>query len=276
MRVGVIGSAIALAIAVQCAWAGPGAVLVNGDFEQGKVGQKPAHWGTPGWDRDGRVVRYLADAGRGNHALKLVNGGNSWVLAYQTLKLKPQTRYQLTWRAKTSGATGGALDVVSYPPDGDPFHGTDKTHGMVGHRFSRAMWTDYNCEFTTHSDPTHTVAIKLFPSAWRFKGSHVLYDDLVLTELGPDIERDDSGGTVLRNLVANGGFEFGLQDWHPSRDTTLARTYALDDADPHEGRYCLVRTDTAYVASPNFHTAPGIVSNWAYAEPGHHYYLSGL
>ncbi len=240
-------------------------LLTNGTFEDDVIGELPVGWRTTNWDPAGRVLVDKDESG-GNQVLKVRNGGKTWQVAWQKLDLVPDTRYRVIWKGRTDGKAGGVVEIMSYPVGIDnPW--AKEWKKIETKKFSPAVWTEYSFEFKTPPDPGLDICLKLYATNYHTLESWVCFDDLKLERIETDGLPDSEKALCVPtgNMIVNGGFEFGLRDWHAYGDRMLVRAFRLESENAYKGMYCLARRD--------IDDKVALVSNWTPAESGRRYYL---
>lgn len=181
------------------------AELVNGDFENGDEG----------WTLNNYASIVSDDTHKGNGALKLDNP-TAWAeVALQTVSVEKDTNYVITWYAKrVEGSKAFNLILmngsnVNYSCDGQNW--MNETSGD---------WIKY--EITVSTGSNNVIKFK-FTSESTGAGI-VLIDDIAIVKEGEEPEPEDG------NLIKNGSFENGKDDWTWKGNTVLSEDAFIGEA----------------------------------------------
>ena len=148
-------------------------------------------------------------------------------------KLKPNTAYQFSFWYCTKGKGDFYATGVAYQPYGETF---------LQESFNTATdWRKITYTFVTDSNPTGEI-IRMCANYDKKAGIATYFDDIVLTEIGPDIiDVFDSGSYCEEffNKIPNGGFEKELKNTIWDTDNiNITREKLSDNSNGSAGRYC--------------------------------------
>ncbi|MBQ9841554.1 MAG: carbohydrate binding domain-containing protein [Clostridia bacterium] len=181
-------------------------LIDNGDFETGDK---------TGWSCNSGTATIVTDAYSGNYALQISNPAQWGEAAVRTIGVKPNTQYEVAFKAKRVSGTGAFNLIVCSPVS--PWTKFTKISGqnwMAANDATDANgWASYSCVY--NSDEFTQMLLK-FTSEVASAGSIIL-DDITVTEL-----KEPS----FDGYLYNGDFETGKTNpW-----TTYQGTDAAEDA----------------------------------------------
>jgi len=217
----------------------------------------------------------------GGRVGRIVSNGVSWHFIGQAVAVERGRTYRLRWSGKTDGKVGGHVQVRGYRPGHTSPWEPKNARVLIRKNFIGGDWRSYSLEFTApaEEDAKAEVLVLFGTSAWRFEGTGVLYDDMVLEPVGKRRvaaeAKGDRKAEQSANLVLNGGFEFGVHSWIiRTLQAVQSDAMRLGRTDPFAGRSCLVVAGDATGVFDEPIGGTMLTSNWARVEPGGRYHLS--
>jgi len=172
--------------------------LVNGDFEDG----------TNGWSIGGNTA--LFTEGYSGSSSLLLSHGSAWgEAAYQVIALEKNTDYTLTWYSKR--VSGEGTYMVSIMNEANFDQKVTTVEGQNWFNQTSSEWT--KSEYVFNTGEFSEIRLKFCPET-AGAGSF-LVDAITLTKAG-EAPADPTG-----NLIKNGNFESGTNDWKWATKTKL-------------------------------------------------------
>ncbi len=170
--------------------------LINGDFEDG----------TNGWAVNGSCASNSTDAHKGASALQLDNPSAWSEAALQAVSVQKNTNYVITWYAKRVSGTG-AFNLILMNDKNDNY----SVDGQNWMNETSGDWTKYKVVLATGEN---TVIKFKFTNEAANPGV-ILIDDVSMIIEGSE-PVDPTG-----NLIKNGSFEDGRDEWNWGGDSVL-------------------------------------------------------
>ncbi len=184
--------------------------VINGSFEDG----------TANWKTDSSASLYTADAYEGSNSLKLSNTGYYASAATQTVPVKANTVYELSWKSKRLSGNG-AFNVILCQPV-SPYTNYTKVAGQNWMNETSGNWV--NNSFTINTGDNTSMLIK-WTSELSGTAGEILLDDIRLIEV-----KDPS----YDGYIYNGDFETGKLGFGTGQVSTLGAWYNLWGSTSHE------------------------------------------
>ena len=195
IAVGEIESSVVLSEAVQASYEGELALLTNGDFESG----------LSGWRAFRGSESITSDAVSGSSALEI--GGTSRGVR-QTLSVTGGETYTLTGSGKTTSEGNTTIGITFYDGSGSRVAGKAQ-------KIRSANWDEFAIE---QEAPVGTASARVWAYKATDSGSFFL-DNLALNSGVVEPPEPPASGT---QLLANAGFESGLNQWKSYKGTETA------------------------------------------------------
>ena len=184
-------------------------LITNGDFETGDKS---------GWSCNSGTATIVTDAYNGNYALQISNPSAWGEAAVRTIGVKPNTQYEVSFKAKRVSGSGAFNLIICEPVD--PWTKFTKISGQNWMAASDATdangWASYTCVYDSGS---FTQMLIKFTSEAANAGTLII-DDINVVELK---QPSDDG------YMKNGDFETGkASPWNVSQSTEVSEDAACN------------------------------------------------